>query len=143
MFQAPEMAFEDLEHDNDLGGFEDYRMNGHELENGDHGGIDDGDDGDDDDDDDEVSEGYRGVFFALTDCCLQFWYCFTSDEKYRQEMKRRRTTGRDSDGAPTVNSVSRIDKASRIMFPLIFTVLNLLYWFFYIIERNAEFYQFE
>ena len=97
----------------------------------------------DDDDEDEMNDQYRGVIYALTDCCLQFWYCFTSNENYRQEMKRRRTAGRDSNGAPTVNSVSRIDKASRILFPLIFTVLNLLYWFFYINERNSEFNQWE
>lgn len=34
--------------------------------------------------------------------------------------------------APRFNSVSKIDRASRIVFPLCFLVINLFYWYTYL-----------
>ena len=87
-----------------------------------------------------LSNIWKTSIYTISLCVVQFWYCFTSNEKYKQEMKRRRPHGQ---GLSAVNSVSKIDKVSRIMFPLIFVFLNLTYWSFYIHERNAEFNQWE
>ncbi|XP_028968513.1 gamma-aminobutyric acid receptor alpha-like [Galendromus occidentalis] len=54
--------------------------------------------------------------------CLQFMYCLMGNKRYRDEMRRSAPPGR------TVNSVSIIDRCSRILFPLSFIVLNLIYW---------------
>ncbi len=73
---------------------------------------------------------------SVPNCCLQFWYCFSVSEKYKQQMKKRRVRGQ---GFTAANSVSLIDKTSRILFPFVFILLNIFYWGFYIIERNSEF----
>lgn len=83
----------------------------------------------------------RSTVFSVWQCLVQFWYCFTANEKYKQEMRKRRTPNHD--GFTAVNSVSKIDKVSRICFPLIFFVINVAYWSFYINERNADFNQWE
>ncbi|KFM76354.1 Gamma-aminobutyric acid receptor alpha-like protein, partial [Stegodyphus mimosarum] len=31
-----------------------------------------------------------------------------------------------------LNSVSKVDKASRVVFPLVFLFINLIYWFTYL-----------
>lgn len=74
----------------------------------------------------------------LSGCFLQFWYCFTANEQYKKEMIKRRGK---SQTLCAVNSVSMIDKVSRILFPLVFFILNMAYWSFYINERNADFIQ--
>lgn len=74
----------------------------------------------------------------LSACFLQFWYCFTANEQYKKEMIKRRGK---SQTLCAVNSVSMIDKVSRILFPLVFFILNMAYWSFYINERNADFIQ--
>ncbi len=56
--------------------------------------------------------------------------------KYKEQMKKRRVRGQ---GFTAANSVSLIDKTSRILFPFVFIFLNIIYWGFYIIERNSEF----
>jgi hypothetical protein len=72
----------------------------------------------------------------LWNCCLQFWYCLTVSQSYKEQMRRRRVRGQ---GLTAANSVSLIDKTSRILFPFIWVLLNLFYWVFLIIERNSEF----
>ncbi|XP_071043648.1 gamma-aminobutyric acid receptor subunit alpha-6-like isoform X2 [Parasteatoda tepidariorum] len=59
-------------------------------------------------------------------CCIQFWNCFLASEEYKAAM-RRRVAGRTD----AVNSVSKIDEISRILFPCCFVALNLLYWIVY------------
>ncbi|XP_054721536.1 gamma-aminobutyric acid receptor alpha-like isoform X2 [Uloborus diversus] len=59
-------------------------------------------------------------------CCIQFWNCFLASEKYKAAM-RRRVAGRTD----AVNSVSKIDEISRILFPCCFLALNFFYWFIY------------
>ncbi|XP_075734536.1 gamma-aminobutyric acid receptor subunit alpha-2 [Rhipicephalus microplus] len=56
-------------------------------------------------------------------CCSQFINCMLGNERYRDEMRRR------ADRGATVNSVSQIDRVSRVLFPCSFIVINLFYWF--------------
>ncbi|XP_022653054.1 gamma-aminobutyric acid receptor alpha-like isoform X1 [Varroa destructor] len=53
---------------------------------------------------------------------LQFLYCIAGNKRYRDEMRRSAPRGQ------TANSVSKIDRCSRILFPVSFIVLNVLYW---------------
>ncbi|RWS14117.1 putative GABA-gated ion channel-like protein, partial [Dinothrombium tinctorium] len=71
---------------------------------------------------------------STMNCCYQFYNCFIGSEEYRNRMRSRRSRGRGF-----VNSVSTIDKVSRILFPLSFALLNLFYWMMYYNERNAPF----
>lgn len=45
------------------------------------------------------------------------------EHRHRRKKKRR---------APRFNSVSKIDRASRIFFPLLFLTINLFYWYSYL-----------
>ncbi|CAO1385358.1 unnamed protein product [Diamesa hyperborea] len=56
----------------------------------------------------------------------QMWLCFLGDENFRKERAREASSG------PTkhVNSVSMIDRTARVIFPMSFFTLNLLYWLF-------------
>ncbi|KAH7646459.1 hypothetical protein HUG17_1997 [Dermatophagoides farinae] len=56
------------------------------------------------------------------------------------KMIKRRTKAQEM---CAVNSVSMIDKVSRILFPFVFFILNMAYWTFYINERNSDFIQWE
>ncbi|XP_077516687.1 gamma-aminobutyric acid receptor subunit alpha-2-like [Amblyomma americanum] len=56
-------------------------------------------------------------------CCSQFINCMLGNERFRDEMRRR------ADRGATVNSVSQIDKVSRVLFPFSFILINLFYWF--------------
>ncbi|KAG8179312.1 hypothetical protein JTE90_016417 [Oedothorax gibbosus] len=62
---------------------------------------------------------------SLRLCCTQFWNCFVASEQYRAAMRRRRTS------SDQINSVSKIDEISRVLFPCCFVALNLFYWFMY------------
>lgn len=77
-----------------------------------------------------------GIASKLFNFCLQFWYCLTVSQSYKEQMKRRRVRGQ---GLTAANSVSMIDKTSRILFPFVFFILNVIYWAFLIMERNSEF----
>lgn len=55
-------------------------------------------------------------------CCSQFLNCMLGNERFRDEMRRR------ADPGTTVNSVSQIDRVSRVLFPFSFIVINLFYW---------------
>ncbi|KAG8546163.1 hypothetical protein GDO81_019663 [Engystomops pustulosus] len=41
------------------------------------------------------------------------------------------------DGKKSYNSVSRIDKISRIVFPVLFAIFNLVYWATYVNRESA------
>ncbi|CAG2109770.1 unnamed protein product [Medioppia subpectinata] len=77
-----------------------------------------------------------GFVAKLFNCCLQFWYCLSVNQTYKEAMRRRRVRGQ---GLTAANSVSLIDKTARILFPFVWILLNLFYWVFLIIERNSEF----
>ncbi|TMW50268.1 hypothetical protein DOY81_004649, partial [Sarcophaga bullata] len=59
----------------------------------------------------------------------QMWLCFIGDTKFRKE--REREAANNKKGPRYVNSVSMIDRISRIAFPMSFALFNLLYWLFY------------
>nr|XP_027197713.1 glycine receptor subunit beta-type 4-like [Dermatophagoides pteronyssinus] len=80
------------------------------------------------------------IIHPFSQCCIQFWYCFTANEQFKKEMIKRRTKSQEMCAA---NSVSMIDKVSRILFPFVFFMLNMAYWTFYINERNSDFIQWE
>ncbi|CAD5114971.1 DgyrCDS4001 [Dimorphilus gyrociliatus] len=56
-------------------------------------------------------------------CCYKFYNCLTASSSYRHMRVR------SSDG---INSVSMIDKVSRILFPTAFIILNIFYWNLYL-----------
>ncbi len=56
-----------------------------------------------------------------------FWKCINSDPIYKMFIKKRA----NSKG---INSVSRCDKVSRILFPALFLLLNVIYWNAYYIK---------
>ncbi|CAN8006660.1 unnamed protein product, partial [Ixodes hexagonus] len=56
-------------------------------------------------------------------CCAQFLYCMVGNERFRNEMRLR------ADRGAIVNSVSQIDRVSRVLFPFCFILINLFYWF--------------
>ncbi|CAL8117419.1 unnamed protein product [Orchesella dallaii] len=60
-----------------------------------------------------------------TSLLRQFWYCIIADEEFRRE--RQRAAALES----STNSVSRIDTISRVLFPVSFTILNIIYWIIY------------
>ena len=78
----------------------------------------------------------KGFTSKLFDFFIQFWYCLSVSQSYKEQMKRRRVRGQ---GLTAANSVSMIDKTSRILFPFVFFILNFIYWAFLIHERNSEF----
>lgn len=54
-------------------------------------------------------------------CCKKFLHCVLSNDNYRKLIaKTAQKTG--------VNSVSKIDRVSRILFPFLFGLFNAFYW---------------
>ncbi|XP_019893131.1 gamma-aminobutyric acid receptor subunit alpha-2 [Musca domestica] len=58
----------------------------------------------------------------------QMWLCFIGDVKFRKQREREAAVQK---GMRYVNSVSLIDRISRIAFPMSFALFNLLYWVAY------------
>ena len=56
-------------------------------------------------------------------CLLQFWNCLKGNAKYREMKLRVKPWG--------TNSVSRIDRFSRVSFPFAFSVFQVAYWLVY------------
>ncbi|KAK2172085.1 hypothetical protein NP493_994g01006 [Ridgeia piscesae] len=56
-------------------------------------------------------------------CLLQLWNCLKGNSKYRDMKLRMKPWG--------TNSVSRIDRFSRVSFPLAFSIFQVLYWLAY------------
>ena len=66
---------------------------------------------------------------------VSFWHklfsCLKGSQKYRDSMRRRaRRAGH------LANSVSRLDKISRVLFPLTFLVINIIYWTVYYFDDS-------
>ncbi|CAH0560464.1 unnamed protein product [Brassicogethes aeneus] len=70
----------------------------------------------------------------------QFLYCLKGDEKFRKQRQREAAnSGNNGNGHSNVrhiNSVSLIDRASRILFPASFGVFNLFYWMVYFMAQD-------
>jgi hypothetical protein len=61
---------------------------------------------------------------TFKDFLHNFWKCVINDPAFKKQMtKRAHFKG--------INSVSRCDRVSRIMFPLSFLLLNTAYWYIY------------
>ena len=63
---------------------------------------------------------------------VNYWFlfrmCLKSDPKFKKHLTKSAEKRRN---AKAINSVSRVDRVSRIIFPLFFLVLNLIYWYSY------------
>ena len=58
-------------------------------------------------------------------CCLKFWHCIMGTSSYRVKQQKKNLH-------KSFNSVSKIDKASRVVFPLSFLIFNIFYWAIYL-----------
>ncbi|XP_014091443.2 gamma-aminobutyric acid receptor subunit alpha-2 [Bactrocera oleae] len=58
----------------------------------------------------------------------QMWLCLIGDDKFRRQRERDAAVTK---GSRYVNSVSLIDRVSRVAFPMSFAFFNLLYWLAY------------
>ena len=61
---------------------------------------------------------------AVADYWFLFKMCLTSDPKFKKYL----TKSAEKRAAKGINSVSRVDRVSRIIFPLFFLCLNIIYW---------------
>ncbi len=61
---------------------------------------------------------------SFRDFLKNFWKCVINDPVFKKQMtKRAHFKG--------INSVSKCDRISRIVFPLSFLLLNIAYWYVY------------
>lgn len=69
---------------------------------------------------------------SLSENITQAFYNFSSPRSSLNigNVKRRRNR------MPRCNSVSKIDKVSRIVFPILFAAINVLYWYSYLIRSE-------
>lgn len=72
-----------------------------------------------------------GEKYVEVSCGRKLLNCLQGSHKYRNSIRRR--AKRSGVGA---NSVSRLDIASRILFPLSFTMFNIIYWAVYYFNVN-------
>ncbi|XP_011210785.3 gamma-aminobutyric acid receptor subunit alpha-6 [Bactrocera dorsalis] len=63
----------------------------------------------------------------------QMWLCLIGDDKFRRQRERAAAVTK---GSRYVNSVSLIDRVSRVAFPMSFVFLNLLYWLLYGMDKK-------
>nr|CAH7763557.1 unnamed protein product [Callosobruchus chinensis] len=60
-----------------------------------------------------------------------------TQEKHRKPSYQSQTQPRrKKKRAPRFNSVSKIDRASRVVFPFLFIVINVFYWYSYLSRTN-------
>lgn len=63
---------------------------------------------------------------------VNYWFlfrmCITSDPKFKSHLTKSALERLNAKG---INSVSRVDRLSRTIFPLFFFILNILYWLNY------------
>ena len=64
-------------------------------------------------------------------CMKQMYYCLIANQSFRQKRKRQALAKGN-----IINSVSTIDFVSRILFPVTFTVINIIYWWGFIAQNN-------
>jgi hypothetical protein len=58
-------------------------------------------------------------------CCVKFWNCLLGSYSYRLKQRRQARF-------KNFNSVSKIDRISRIIFPILFLIFHILYWTLYL-----------
>ncbi|XP_032787616.1 gamma-aminobutyric acid receptor alpha-like [Daphnia magna] len=64
-------------------------------------------------------------------CMKQLYYCLIANQSFRAKRKRRALAKGN-----IINSVSKIDSISRILFPVTFSIINVIYWWGYIAQNN-------
>ena len=62
-------------------------------------------------------------------CLYKLWQCVLGNNKYRDSMMRN--------SPQRVNSVSKIDQVSRVMFPAMFVSFQLFYWCWYLVRPST------
>jgi len=65
-------------------------------------------------------------------CLRQMLYCLTGNQGFRQRRKRQAL----AKGTLSINSVSNIDRSSRILFPFTFLLINCFYWWGYVTKDD-------
>ncbi|XP_046438614.1 gamma-aminobutyric acid receptor alpha-like isoform X1 [Daphnia pulex] len=61
----------------------------------------------------------------------QLYYCLVANQSFRAKRKRRALAKGN-----IINSVSKIDSVSRILFPVTFSIINVIYWWGFIAQNN-------
>ena len=64
-------------------------------------------------------------------CVKQMFYCLVANQSFRQKRKRQALAKGN-----IINSVSKIDSISRVLFPVTFSVINVIYWWGFIAQNN-------
>lgn len=65
-------------------------------------------------------------------CFKQIFYCLLGNQSFRQKRKRQAL----AKGNLSINSVSKIDRGSRILFPLTFLLINCFYWWGFVTKDD-------
>jgi len=63
----------------------------------------------------------RNIFRHL----CRFWFCISGNTKYKRLIRQRASRF-------GINSRSELDVFARIVFPVSFVLLNILYWFYFL-----------
>lgn len=64
-------------------------------------------------------------------CMRQMFYCLAANQSFRLKRKRQALAKGN-----IINSVSKIDSASRVLFPVTFSIINVIYWWGFIAQNN-------
>jgi hypothetical protein len=63
-------------------------------------------------------------------CLLQFWNCVKGSASYKRHRQKTSPEG--------INSVSRIDSLSRVVFPVAFFTFHVFYWMAYLDQGTVS-----
>ena len=91
-------------------------------------------DSSDDDEDEEVGTGKirsNRRHQAKLSCIKQMFYCLAANQSFRQIRKKKALAKGN-----IINSVSKIDSVSRILFPVTFSIINVIYWWGFIAQND-------
>ena len=88
------------------------------------------------DEDDQVGSNSGKVrsnrrHYARPSCLKQMFYCLAANQSFRQIRKKKALAKGN-----IINSVSKIDSVSRILFPVTFSLINVFYWWGFIAQNN-------
>lgn len=69
--------------------------------------------------------------FNDNSCVKQMFHCLVANHSYRQKRKQQALAK-----GSIMNSVSKIDSISRVLFPVTFVIINSFYWWGYVAKNN-------
>lgn len=69
--------------------------------------------------------------FGEDSCLKQMFHCVVANNSYRQQRKQQALAK-----GSIMNSVSKIDSISRVLFPITFVIINSFYWWGYVTKNN-------